>query len=241
MFKIAICDDVPTVCSELSTTITDAKRELGLIEVGIEIFYSGEALIDDIKEGYSYDLIFLDIELGTVNGVEVGHIIRNEMEDYITKIIYISSKDTYDRQLFDVQPLHFLKKPLDRNKVIHDIKLAIKILEKENKMFSFKSSRNTIKIPYKNILYFEGCGREIILVSVDGKYTFYDSIHNLIKILPDFFIYPHRSYIVNYNLISFFKFDELIMVNGDIIPISRNKRKEIRDVQLIFEKRGTNV
>ena len=69
------------------------------------------------------------------------------------------------------------------------------------------------------------------------KHTFYDSIQNLIRILPDFFIYPHRSYLVNYELVTCFKFEELIMSNGDIIPISRNKRNEIRDLQALFERK----
>ena len=186
-----------------------------------------------------YDLIFLDIELGgNINGVEVGHIIRDEMDDYITQIVYISSKNNYDRQLFDVQPLHFLQKPIDVSKLLNDIKLAIKISGKENKIFEFKNLRNTVKVPYKDILYFESKGREISLVSCKMQYTFYDNIQELSKVLPDFFIYPHRSYLVNYELIACFKYEELIMSNGDIIPISRSKRKEIRKLQMMFERKG---
>ena len=163
MFKIAVCDDVASVCNELKTMIMDMKNDLICKEITIDTFYSGEALIDNIKEENLYDLIFLDIELGKINGVEVGHIIRKQMEDYVTKIIYISSKDIYDRQLFDVQPLHFLKKPIDSKKVFDDIQLAMKISEKENRNFEFKSFRNTIKVPYRDILYFESRGRKTIL------------------------------------------------------------------------------
>jgi hypothetical protein len=45
--------------------------------------------------------------------------------------VYILSKSSYDRQRFDVQPLHFLQKPLDRKKIINDIKLATMLLEKD--------------------------------------------------------------------------------------------------------------
>jgi len=172
MFKIAICDDVPSVCSDLKAMITDMKNNLIIEEIIIDTFYSGEALIDNIKEENLYDLIFLDIELGKINGVEVGHIIRKQMEDYVTKIIYISSKDIYDRQLFDVQPLHFLKKPIDSKKVFDDIQLAMKISEKENRNFEFKSFRNTIKVPYRDILYFESRGRKVFLVGTKNNYTF---------------------------------------------------------------------
>ena len=238
MFKIAICDDVPSVCSDLKAMIMDMKNDLICKEITIDTFYSGEALIDNIKEENLYDLIFLDIELGKINGVEVGHIIRKQMEDYVTKIIYISSKDIYDRQLFDVQPLHFLKKPIDSKKVFDDIQLAMKISEKENRNFEFKSFRNTIKVPYRDILYFESRGRKVFLVGTKNNYTFYGNIKDLEEVLPKFFIHPNRSYFVNYEFVTCFKFEELIMTDGSVIPISRNKRKEIRELQLIFESRG---
>ena len=238
MFKIAVCDDVASVCNELKTMIMDMKNDLICKEITIDTFYSGEALIDNIKEENLYDLIFLDIELGKINGVEVGHIIREQMEDYVTKIIYISSKDIYDRQLFDVQPLHFLKKPIDSKKVFDDIQLAMKISEKENRSFEFKSFRNTIKVPYRDILYFESRGRKVFLVGTKNNYTFYGNIKDLEDVLPKFFIHPNRSYFVNYEFVTCFKFEELIMTDGSVIPISRNKRKEIRELQLIFESRG---
>lgn len=237
MFKIAICDDVEDVCSELKTMIIDMKDSLICGGIIIDTFYSGEALLENIEES-PYDLIFLDIELGEINGVEVGHIIREQMEDYITKIIYISSKDIYDRQLFDVQPLHFLKKPIDSKKVFADIQLAMKISEKENKNFEFKSFRKIVKVPYKDILYFESKGREIFLFGIKNNYNFYGNIKSLEEALPKFFIHPNRSYFVNYEFITCFKFEELIMTDGSIIPISRNKRKEIRELQLVFERKG---
>lgn len=237
MFKIAICDDVKAICDEVKYVILNAEKNIVHEEIDVNIFYSGDSLITELREGHKYDLIFLDIELGSkINGVNIGHVIRSEMDDYITQIIYISSKSTYDRQLFDVKPLHFLQKPLDHKRIIQDIKLAIKLSEKGNKLFEFKSFRSVMKVPYRDILYFESRGREIDLVCYKEKYTFYDSMQNLIKTLPDFFIYPHRSYLVNYELVRCFKFEELIMSNGDIIPISRNRRNEIRDLQALFER-----
>lgn len=239
MFKIAVCDDIKSTCDEIKDIILSTVKGNLCENISVDIFYSGDALISDIREKNLYDLIFLDIELGgSINGVEVGHIIRDEMDDCITQIVYISSKNNYDRQLFEVQPLHFLQKPIDVSKLLNDIRLAIKISGKENRIFEFKNLRNTVKVPYKDILYFESKGREISLVSCKMQYTFYDNIKNLSKVLPDFFIYPHRSYLVNYGLIAYFKFEELIMSNGDIIPISRSKRKEIRNLQMVFEKKG---
>ena len=110
--------------------------------------------------------------------------------------------------------------------------------EIENRNFEFKSFRNTIKVPYRDILYFESRGREVFLMGTKNNYTLYGNIKDLEEVLPKFFIRPNRSYFVNYEFVTCFKFEELIMTDGSVIPISRNKRKEIRELQLVFESRG---
>lgn len=139
MFKIAICDDVEDVCSELKTMIIDMKDSLICGDIIIDTFYSGEALLENIEES-PYDLIFLDIELGEINGVEVGHIIREQMEDYITKIIYISSKD--------MQQLRIIQADNAKMSLIrHDIKnhlFALKSLYEKGEIDSFKDYFNCI-------------------------------------------------------------------------------------------------
>ena len=130
MFRIAICDDVKSICDEIKNIILENK-ELQSEKIKIDIFNNGETLIEELRENTQYDLIFLDIELGEINGVEVGHIIRDDMEDYTTKIVYISGKNSYDRQLFDVQPMKFISKPIEEEKVIKTVLLAIKISDKK--------------------------------------------------------------------------------------------------------------
>ncbi|MGB4438352.1 MAG: LytTR family DNA-binding domain-containing protein [Sedimentibacter sp.] len=240
MIRIAVCDDVYAVCSELENIILDFQKQTNE-ELTVESFYSGEDLIKYIKNENTLDLIFLDIELGKINGVEVGQVIRCELEDYITKIVYISSKNSYDRQLFEVQPLHFLSKPLNREKVIKDLQLAIKILEKENKMFSFKIGQQIYKIPVKEIIYFESIRREIKLVSIKETLYFYDTMDDVYKRLSkNRFIKPHRSYIVNYNNVLSIKKDEIKVCNGDTIPLSRLNMKEIKEFQIAYEEEMYN-
>lgn len=227
------------ICSELENVILDFQKQARQ-KLTVDVFYSGEKLVSYIKNGNSFDLIFLDIEIGKINGVEVGHFIRDELKDYITKIVYISSKNSYDRQLFDVQPLHFLPKPLDKKKVINDIKLALMLLEKENKTFSFKSGNQMYRLPIKEIVYFESAGRQIKLISFDEIFHFYGTIDSVSEQLSKSrFITPHRSYIVNYDNVVSIKKDEIKMCNGDIIPISRLKAKEIKDFQIKYEERNT--
>ena len=232
MIRIAVCDDTIEICSEIESIILDYDNQLS-----VDVFYSGEDLIKNIKNDNSCDLIFLDIEMGNINGVEVGHFIRDKLNDHITKIVYISSKSGYDRQLFDVQPLNFLPKLLDRKKVIQNIKLATMLLEKENKVFTFKVGNETHRLPIKEIIYFESDGRQIKLISTNKIYHFYGKIDLVAEQLSaNRFIMPHRSYIVNYDNIKIIGKESITMINGDAIPVSRTKIKDVREMQIKYEE-----
>lgn len=113
MLRIAICDDEITICSHIENIIMEYSKYFV-----IKVFYTGEQLVDYIEQGNKFDLIFLDIELNLLNGIQVGKKIRQDMNDYITKIVYISGKNCYDRELFDVQPLNFIPKPIIKKKLL---------------------------------------------------------------------------------------------------------------------------
>ncbi len=76
------------------------------------MFYSGEKLIEYLKKEDKIDLIFLDIELGNTTGIEVASHKRNKCDDNMSKVVFITSKDGYEQELFQVQPLNFIKKPI---------------------------------------------------------------------------------------------------------------------------------
>lgn len=236
MLKVAVCDDVVEICAELENIILDFQKQSG-VELSVDIFYSGEGLINYIKNGNSFDLIFLDIELGKINGVDIGHFIIDKMEDHITKIVYISSKNGYDRQLLDVQPLHFLSKPLDKKMVVNDIHLAMKIMGIENNTFTFKTENKTENILFRDIIYFESEFKKKNLISIDSVFSFYRTIDSVLYYLPKgIFMVPHRSFIVNYNHVKSIGRSEMKMCNGHIIPISRLRIKEVRDFQVRYEE-----
>ncbi|MDA3732963.1 LytTR family DNA-binding domain-containing protein [Niameybacter massiliensis] len=236
MFKIAVCDDDRLICADIEQLILNFQETITM-KIEIEIFYDGESLCKYIERENSFDLIFLDIEMKKLNGIQVGRIIREIMDDYETKIVYISAKNHYDRELFDVQPMHFLPKPLVADKVIEDVKLAIRLADKRRGSFTYKKGFEKYSIPIKDILYFESLNREIRMVHIKGEETFYDSIENVLKRVGQYqFLQIHRSYVVNYVHISRFKYDAVIMTNNDLLPIGQSRRKEIRQIQLSLEK-----
>jgi DNA-binding LytR/AlgR family response regulator len=238
MFHIAICDDDLGVCSLIESTLLKYSAK-NYIKMDLEVFYSGESLLAYIKQGNQFNLIYLDIELKKINGVDVGKHIRKVLKDYNTEIVYVSGKNEYDRQLFDVQPLHFISKPINSKKIIQDLNLAIARSKKINSFFKYHKSNDRIKVPIKDILYFESLNREIRIVLIDKEDFFYGNMEEIFNAVSKYqFIKIHRSYIINYNYANVFKYNMVIMSNGAKLPISQSRRKKIREMQIDEELRS---
>ena len=116
MYRIGICDDEIEFCTEIEGFVQEyAEKEE--ITVETEIFTSGEVLFETINNGNTFELLFLDIELGGINGVEVGHRLREKVENEAMQIVYVSSKESYAMQLFQIRPFDFLTKPVNMEKI----------------------------------------------------------------------------------------------------------------------------
>lgn len=235
MFNIAICDDQVAICSAIENIILE-YQELTLQDIQIEVFYSAEKLGVFMEHQHNFDLIFLDIEMKGLNGLELGRKIREEMDNQITQIVYVSGKDSYYRELFEVRPMHFLSKPVEPDKVIKDIELAMKLANRLGGIFSYKKGSDTNKLAIKNIIYFQSVNREIKIVTTTGEEFFYGKLQEVFRQVAKYrFINIHKSYIINYEQVANFKYEEVVMSNSVCLPISQLKRKEVRGLQMKYE------
>ncbi len=78
MIRAAICDDEIGTCSEIENMILNYAR-LQALQIDTKVFYSGETLFQTIKNKDKYDLVFLDIQLLQLDGVQVGKQIREQL------------------------------------------------------------------------------------------------------------------------------------------------------------------
>lgn len=241
MLYIAICDDEPIVINHLREVLTSyaAKKDL---DIDIVEFYNAETLYSYLKHG-KCDLIYLDIKLEKMNGVELGREIRDNFKDYITKIAYISAEKGYERQLLDVQPLKFLTKPLLDEEIADVVERAViaKRQLEDRQIFTYTKQKDIYRIPLNEIVYFESQNHNMKIVTVSGSDEYYDTMTNVInKINSDMFLLIHRSYLINFENVRKAEFDSLIMINGDVLMISRLKQKTIRE-QIKRLMRGSDI
>lgn len=236
MLRIAICDDEKSICNQLEEILEKLGREF-LENIQIDIFYSGEELCQYLAGNNYFDIIFLDIELKIMNGVEVGQVIRDRMLNETTQIIYISGKETYAMELFKIRPLDFIIKPFNYEKIKEIFKIALRIIQKNENIFQYKIGHTTYNVLIKNILYFESRNREIIIHEINGTEVFYGKLKDVYENLRRFkFIQIHKSYLVNYNHVIKLEYHQVIMSSKVILPISQANRKRIRELQLELER-----
>lgn len=234
MINIAICDDDKYICCELEELIFEYTKS-SEVNFTVDVFYSGEELLNYMKTDHTYDLIFLDIEINSITGIEVATKIRNDFNDHIVKIIFMTSKDGYEPELFSVQPFEFLKKPIDKSKFLNVLSLAEKLLIIDELKFTYKKSFDVIKVNVGEILYFEKEAKKIKIVTFNDVDYFYDTIENLMLKLPSVFVRTHSSYIVNFEKIKYLKKESVMLVTGDEIPLSQRNRAILRK-KMVDEK-----
>lgn len=230
MYRIAICDDEHVISKQVENIIYKYTDEVS-IAVEVKVFDSAEELYKEMKEGQGFNLIFLDIEMGKMNGVEAARRIRTDLKDYKVEIVFISGKDGYDRELFDVSPLHFISKPINPELVKRDIGLAIERAKQNERLFSYKKGGEIYKVLIDDIIYFKSIEREIDIICIKNEDRFYGRLDDIEAELKSHeFIRTHKSYLINFRYISKISYEYIEMSNGMKVSISQSKRKEVRSI-----------
>lgn len=228
MLHIGICDDSKEVCAELEDILWEYARKKK-IQMDVLVWYTGEGLCRYLKDQEHFlDILFLDIELISTDGIKVGKYIREELDNLETDIVYISGKSSYAMELFQVQPLDFLVKPLDKNKIHRVIECKMRLEEKRKGIFEYFVSGFYFKVKYREILYFSSQNKKIRLVLQNEQKEFNGKLKEVAKKVPESFIQIHQSYIINFDHISECTYESVRMCNGEVLPISQSYRKLVR-------------
>ncbi len=163
--KIAICDDNISITSYIENLI-DRFKSSNTIET--EVFYSGEELVKDITKNESrYDIIYLDIEMKELDGIETAKKIREV--DKNVKIIYITSHTDFSMTAYEVRAFRFMQKPI-KDEIFERYFLdAIKEIDKGDNFLRHKFNKVEYSVAIKDIIYFEVCSRKTYIKTVNGS------------------------------------------------------------------------
>lgn len=228
MYHIAICDDNQEFCQALKNDLLEYAKQKN-ISIYVQQFFTPEEYITYLNENEPVDILFLDIELGKINGVTIGKEIRKDLKNEVTQIVYVSSKESYAMELFQVRPMDFLIKPVKRENVEKIMETYRRLYDRQSKYFIYQAEKQQHRIMEESIFYFRSEGRKVVIVTALGEKSFYGKLSKIAAQLnEEKFCVVHKSYIINMNHVSEYHRDEVIMVNGDRVPISQSMRESVK-------------
>lgn len=228
MLKIAICDDDVVLTSKLEELLEKISLKNG-IKADIDIYFDGYGILNSIKRGEYYDIIYMDIEMKTLDGIEAAKEIRKLNTKVL--IMYISSHEQYLKQLFEVEPFRFISKPIEEDLFEHDFLKAYNKILKEDVYFNYKFNKSDIKVLISDIMYFESDGRIINIIMTNSTDKFYDKLNDVedrLKKSKFTFLRIHQSYLVNFKYIEKISFSKITLMDGTELQISEERQKQIR-------------
>lgn len=228
MMKIGICDDRMDEVRSLSGMLQRIAERMGL-NAEICEFDDGEELLQEIRTYGHMDILFLDIEMEGKNGIETAEIIRET--DFRTILIFVSAYDQYCRQMIEVQPFAFVKKPALEKDMERLMEKILRAMSVKNERFMFSCQRHRYSIPLHQIMYFESIGRQICIHCTHENYFFYGKLNEVEKKIEQSqirFARAQISYLVNLSYVKEWDYDKVIMDDGTEIFISKKYRKEMK-------------
>lgn len=236
LMKIAVCDDDRPIREELIRLIQRQVSDADVTE-----YPSGEELIDG---GADFDIYFLDIDLGSVSGMDVARHIREQEESGRQRsiIIFVTGYREYMEAAFDVNAFHYLVKPIDEEKFSEVFSRAWKEAsvshEQIKKYIIVKSLGTRRKLLLKNIYYIESRNKKVIIHTTNETLEVYGKMEELENRLGNAFYRCHRCYLVNMEKIAAYSGDNIQVTNGDNLLLARTKYSDFIKNYMRYIKNG---
>ncbi len=221
--RFAVCDDETEICKDISEKITAIYPEAIVTE-----FSSGEELINTKED---FDIIFLDIEMHGIDGMQVAHQLREEGCPSV--IIFVTAYENRVFEAFDVGAFHFLVKPVSEERFSEVIKKAVEncsqsdLYAETEKSIIVKTGGISTKLSLKEIMYAEAFDHILILHTLNGKLEYRERLNKFEKQTDRTFFRTHRSYLINLRYLEKYSSCEVIMDNGDRVLLSKKRYAEL--------------
>lgn len=233
MIRIAVVDDEIDQIQKIEQVLSQFFKQKE-IQICIDTFNNGESLLE---KDFSYDIIFLDIMMNGIDGIETAQRFRVNHKN--SALFYITSFQDYIQKSMTIHPFAFIVKPFSSQEIIKNLEDYLKYNDSVGKKKSkdiymiHSIDERHLKINMSDILYFYYKGNRIVeIITNNSEFKIKGSLAGIYSELNhNFFIFPHRSFIVNLHQIREIdgKNKKIVMKNGNLILIARDKYNEVID------------
>lgn len=226
MYNIGICDDEQAFAEELEEMIRQYARETGT-ELRVTVFHNGRELTD--SDNIQLDLIFLDIRMDVMNGLEAAKRIR--ARDGKVSIIFLTSLTRYALVGYEYQAVNYIIKPMSYARLKRELDRWMESYRREEKKYILVvNEEGRHRVELGRLHYLETYNRNVKLHTDDGELISYKKMKELEEELKEAqFIRCHSGYLVNPFFVKRVGKLEITLTDGAVVPISQPKRKAVME------------
>ena len=218
-YRVAIVDDNKTDVEFVKGILINWAKEYRVIIRTVE-FSSAESFLFHYAEDKDWDVLLLDIEMGAMDGISLAKKIRQDNES--VQIVFITGFPDYISEGYEVAALHYLMKPVQPDKLFAVMDRAIVAMNKVERAILLPVNGEMLRLPIGTVQYVEAFAHTVSVVTSTETIQVKMSISEMEKMLGEYFVRCHRSYLVGLKYISRISKTEVILDNGKILPLSRN-------------------
>lgn len=198
----------------------------------IDEFSNGEELL---KENKNYDILFIDIELGGINGIDLTKEIQKKHKKTI--IIIVTSYIKYLDDAMDVNVLRYIDKPITQERIFSALDKSINKIN-NNTIIVQTIDNQLVTLEKSEIIYVEAKLRRTEMVTTNNLYYLKNNISDLKnKLNASFFACPHNSFIINMNFIKSFNRNQIILktIDKDVsVSVATRKQADFKKKYISF-------
>ena len=197
-------------------------------------FGSAEALLSSSMD---YDLIFLDIEMGELDGMGAAKKIRET--DFETPIVFLTSHIEMALEGYEVNAFRFLKKPVEEEKLRQTLQ-DIQLMKASHKGVLIKAGGEEIVVIPSEVLFLESDNNNVRIITSSGSITTRLKLSEAIEIfnrINDTIRKVHRCSAVNLDHVARLRDREAVLDDGSVIAVSRSCFAEFKNALYEYVKK----
>ena len=225
-YRVALCEDEAVECRQITAMCRDIFAAQG-VETEIVPFSSADALRQTAEEKRAaFDLYLLDIQMEGTTGLELAQWLYDQgVRD---RVIFITGNPEYALAGYDAQPLHYLLKPVSRERLAEALGRA---LEKQGaQAVLFQRGGKAVPLPAREIRYLESRNHGTVVCLGDGEQAFSIPLREAAGLLPaGAFRRCHKSYLVNLSWVERATHAGVLLKDGRRLPMSRTFYTEFQN------------
>ena len=227
--NIAICDDEHKSLDTIEEKLYKASEKLN-IKIETYIYNDGNKVLDLIyNEKEDFDILFLDIDMPNISGLEVARKLREKKTDVI--LIFISAHEQYVFDSIEYNPFRYIRKSRIDKELLLALRAAYsRIAEMQDYYIAVKTEESEVRVNHSDIMYFETIARKVGIHLNNGEVLIVrKTIKELNEELNDeHLIRIHSGCVANVKYIDKFSNYDITLDNGEKLIVSRTRVKNVK-------------